>query len=282
MPDASDYRYRAPGVLVTVVTALLGLSIALSVLFTVLSLREMWLLGELEAAGGFAAPAEAFERLAANEMIVGVLNFAVLGLTVVTAVPLIMLVHRQTANAWALGAERGRPLDYSPGWAVGYFFIPIANLIRPPQVMAQNFRYSDAAAARGEGRVPPWPYLWWTCWVFAGFVGRGQLAVIAAAEGNGDLDLYWWAEVLSIAQDLLTVGAAVGGILMFRDLARTQERAAAAGPRPRADRLADACPSCGEPYVADETVCGVCGAARPTAGDPASPSDGGPADEWED
>src|SRR5439155_11350703 len=35
--------------------------------------------------------------------------------------------HRVTRNVWA----RGHPIKTSPGWAVGWWFIPIANLWMP-------------------------------------------------------------------------------------------------------------------------------------------------------
>jgi hypothetical protein len=58
------------------------------------------------------------------------------------SVAFLMWIHRVHRNLPSLLAS---PLRYSPGWAVGYYFIPILNLIRPYQVMREILRGSDPA-----------------------------------------------------------------------------------------------------------------------------------------
>jgi hypothetical protein len=70
------------------------------------------------------------------------LAVALAGVFVATAIVFLMWTHRAHRNLPALGAER---LKFSPGWAVGYFFIPILNLFRPYQVMCEIWRESDPA-----------------------------------------------------------------------------------------------------------------------------------------
>jgi len=60
----------------------------------------------------------------------------------------LMWIHRAHRN---LPALRAGPLRYSPRWAVGYFFIPILNLIRPYQVMREIWRESDPARLPAPG-----------------------------------------------------------------------------------------------------------------------------------
>ena len=51
-----------------------------------------------------------------------------------TATAVLMWVHRAYRNLPALGA---RDMAYSPGWAVGWWFIPFLNLVRPYQVVRE-------------------------------------------------------------------------------------------------------------------------------------------------
>lgn len=54
----------------------------------------------------------------------------------------------------------------SPGWAVGWYFIPFANLVMPVQAVTQIWRGTFAAT---EGEPPPDPNgaiaAWWGCWL---------------------------------------------------------------------------------------------------------------------
>lgn len=255
VPDPSDYHYRPADGLRTAVSVLLGLSVAVLTLRAALSVREMWLIGEFAALAN-PTPAAAAD-LVANETFAGFAALAQIGLLLVTVIPFCMLVHRMTANAWALRAGGEEP-TYSPGWAVGYFFIPFLNLIRPAQVMNQNFALSETE----NGKVPVTPNVWWCTWVFAGVAGRIYTAMTDSASESGDLSLFQTAEFASLANCALGAASAVAAIVMFRDLSRRQAVLAAAGPRIRAGEAI--CDDCGERLTASDAQCGVCGAVRPT------------------
>jgi hypothetical protein len=77
-----------------------------------------------------------------------------------------MWTHRVARNLPALG---GRGLKYTPGWAVGWFFIPIANLAMPYFVAAEIWRESDPEQRHLDGQEikPASPLVagWWTTYV---------------------------------------------------------------------------------------------------------------------
>lgn len=71
-------------------------------------------------------------------------------------------------NLYALGLEG---VEYSPGWAVGWFFVPIMNLFRPVQVIGELWRGSQPgtnAETWTEERVPSFIVVWWVVWVASG------------------------------------------------------------------------------------------------------------------
>ena len=81
-----------------------------------------------------------------------------------------------------------RPLRYGPGWAVGYYFIPILNLFRPFQALSDAHRVSknpsDWVAAPGSSLLG-W---WWAMFLLSKIAGQilGQLtkaAMRVTAEG---------------------------------------------------------------------------------------------------
>ena len=77
-----------------------------------------------------------------------------------------MWTHRVARNLPALG---GWGLKYTPGWAVGWFFIPLANLVMPYFVAAEIWRESDPEQRHLDGQEikPASPLVagWWISYV---------------------------------------------------------------------------------------------------------------------
>src|SRR5579863_1150161 len=96
--------------------------------------------------------------------------FGILALAVNGAIPLILAIvvffwiYRAAVNARRLGAAN---LRHSPGWAVGWFFVPIANLGMPYRAMGEIWRASADPARWQEQRVPSLLRWWWFLGLFA-------------------------------------------------------------------------------------------------------------------
>jgi|GEM_PF-1616307 len=83
--------------------------------------------------------------------------------SVVIQILLLIWIYRSVRNLLALGIQGMR---YSPGWAVGWFFIPFANLIVPPLVLTEIWKASSPAARPGDwrrGSLNLFVPLWWLC-----------------------------------------------------------------------------------------------------------------------
>lgn len=66
-------------------------------------------------------------------------------------------------------------MEFTPGWAVGWFFVPIANLFKPYQVVAEIYRASDPSADPDYwslAEVPRYLLLWWLSHVAFNFVNN--------------------------------------------------------------------------------------------------------------
>lgn len=87
-----------------------------------------------------------------------------------------MWIHRAHANLFAAGLEG---LQFTPGWSVGWFFVPIAFLFKPLEAMVELW---NASQLKPEGYKAPTGRLlpvWWGFWV----VGNGILNVSARIGG---------------------------------------------------------------------------------------------------
>ena len=125
-----------------------------------------------------------------------------------------------------LAAGGLRKLSYTPGWAVGGFFVPILSLFRPYQVMGEVWRGSSYLAAPGdtsswrEKRESPLVGVWWGCYVVAQITGLIGARLLHA---EGDADGYLTSAWISLSSDGLEVAAAVAAVALVLQISRLQE-----------------------------------------------------------
>ena len=142
--------------------------------------------------------------------------------------------HRAAANLPALG---GRELRFTPGWAVGWWFVPIANLFRPYQVMAELWKASDPALDETYRRqrqglsTPLLLKLWWAAWIVGNVITNfSNRASFAAHDPTSNIG----ALVVDLAGSAITVAAAGLAILVVKNAdARQVAKAARLGLSPR-------------------------------------------------
>ena len=65
-------------------------------------------------------------------------------------------------------------LEYSPGWAVGSFFVPFVNLVIPYRAVREVWQKSGPPddALLSEPSPPATFPVWWTFWLLASFAGN--------------------------------------------------------------------------------------------------------------
>ena len=96
---------------------------------------------------------------------------AQLALFVGTAIVFLVWLYRAEVNARALGAQ---DMMVSPGWAVGWFFIPLVHLVMPFVAVRELWKASATPRDWQLGPVSPVVVLWWACWL--GTVISGNIA----------------------------------------------------------------------------------------------------------
>jgi hypothetical protein len=128
--------------------------------------------------------------------------------TVVTVVGIVfymMWQHRAFWNARAFGNET----KFSPGWSVGWWFIPFANLVMAGLVLRDLWRVSA-----GRGSPNGLPVLIWGV-----LLGQVVLAITAAVMSNvamvqGNRSLYLAGSAVGIVNSLLAI-VFVGSLALF-------------------------------------------------------------------
>lgn len=95
-------------------------------------------------------------------------------LFVVSGILILIWINRANKNARAL---RAPGITITPGWAVGWYFVPLMNLFRPFQAMKELWHGSLALANDSRRSEDGLLNIWWWSWLLGNIfanVGAGQ------------------------------------------------------------------------------------------------------------
>jgi hypothetical protein len=176
------------------------------------------------------------DRLAPNMTLILIYLFTSLisaGLSITAMVFFFIWVYRACKNLHAPGYPKPK---YSPGWAVGWFFIPAVNLVMNLLVMLEIQKKSAFQAvnttgdARQEMKASPiWVILWWAMSLVSLGVGIAFFVffIIEIINRFGTYPVFDWMypmmEVYSILAFAFSVIGIVFRILMLRQITDLQE-----------------------------------------------------------
>jgi hypothetical protein len=146
-------------------------------------------------------------------------SFIYLVVIIPTIVMWLVWQHRAHRNLTALGSSNVR---FKPGWVVGWWFIPVANFAVPYLTMRELWKASDPASGAIDWRgvkTTPVLWLWWGAWV--GAVALGSISFTIGINATVIDDLVT-SEYYSMGQTVVTIGAALLGVMLVRDVDRRQ------------------------------------------------------------
>jgi len=101
-----------------------------------------------------------------------------------TAVPFLMWIHRANRNARALGAQGMR---FTPGWSVGWFFVPLLSLWKPYQAVKEIWQASHNPYSWDRQDMAPAVGRWWGLWLVSNLLGQLTIRLSLHAEASSAL-----------------------------------------------------------------------------------------------
>jgi hypothetical protein len=150
-------------------------------------------------------------------LLYGLSALGFLGLHIAGVILFSTWIYRANVNTEALVSSG---LEFTPGWAVGWFFVPLANLYKPYQVVTELYRASDPEADPDYwsiARVPAFLPVWWASYLGFNVVSNLKSGLV---RGPSKLLLGGWLAFVQCALGLLAIGMVV---LITRSIRRLQE-----------------------------------------------------------
>jgi hypothetical protein len=205
--------------LARIVMVALALNVALDIV-AIVSDRSYHSLAQQILSG----QAVSLQKADAADHRVHMIALASIALYLVTAVLFVVWFRRAYQNVSRMGVYGQR---WSSGWAVGAWFVPFLNLVRPKQIANDTWRGSDPNLPMSSGLSlvdPPVVFsVWWGLWILGFIVGRVSFSKLQGAETAAALSSASNWLTVADATDALAAGAAL--IVVHLLSARQSERA---------------------------------------------------------
>ena len=111
-------------------------------------------------------------------------GFTYLGFTAVFLVCVVLVgrwIYRAHANLRDAGIDG---LEFTPGWAVGWYFVPFANLFKPFGAMRELWTASHAEVDTFGAEAPSEVKWWWGAWITGNILSSVSTRILLMGEGG--------------------------------------------------------------------------------------------------
>lgn len=206
-------QYRSPRVLGLLTMLSLGSLFISNLLSMIFGFGEIFFPHTLELDAG--------EYMSTWFLGIALISILELFLYVVTVILFLVWLYRVYQNLMPLRAPNP---EFTPGWAVGWWFIPFANLVKPFQVVREAWRESDPDFDPGLNflsnsmSAPTLFGFWWAFWLLSNISTNISSHLI---DDNGQaLEGFTAASLIA---SIFTMIAAILAILVVKSISQRQD-----------------------------------------------------------
>ena len=137
---------------------------------------------------------------------------------VVTGIAFLKWIYRANSNCRGFGAQG---MKFTPGWSIGWYFIPIAALWKPYQAMKEiwkvstnpiNWQKEDGSSLLG------W---WWALWLIYSFLGQASLRLSMRANTISSLQT---STTVSIISEIIDIPLYIVAVSLISTIFKKQKK----------------------------------------------------------
>ncbi len=207
-------RFNSGHTRALIVIVLMGILLLVTLAGVLLNIQQILLLSRIAAGEAITE----FET-DVSSLVYGLNAILQLLMLVATSIAFLFWVHRANKNLRAFGETN---LRFTPGWAVGYWFVPIVSLWYPYKIVKEIWEWS-VPQDRIQGREPSGASLigwWWASFIIMGFSGQAASRAASSATTVDSLTLAQW---FYLVYEIVMVISAILVIVIVRRIDRNQE-----------------------------------------------------------
>ena len=148
-----------------------------------------------------------------RQQLIGILQIA---LFIITGISFLKFIYFSNSNSRSFGAKG---MQFTPGWSIGYYFIPYLNLYKPYRAMKEIWKTSKNPKNWEMVKTPPLFPQWWTLWLISAFLGNMSFRLSMKAE---ELNELFVSSTLTLASDLVKIPLSLIAIKMVSQIFEMQ------------------------------------------------------------
>lgn len=206
--------FRDPRTITKILVVVLWVALGLDVVAVVSGVFEYQLLQQIQS--GAISGSDLTDAATADDTRQRIIGLGQIALYIVAIIAFSRWVYVLNCNKKPLGASG---LAFTPGWAVGWFYVPIVNLWKPYQAMKELWLVSANPLHWQEQErsgLLPW---WWFLWILSNVLG--QISFRLGLNAN-DISAIVASNITDVFADCSSVAIEIVVIVMASTIARMQ------------------------------------------------------------
>ena len=148
-----------------------------------------------------------------RQQLIGILQIA---LFIITGISFLKFIYFSNSNSRSFGAKG---MQFTPGWSIGYYFIPYLNLYKPYRAMKEIWKTSKNPQNWEILKTPSLFPQWWTLWIISALLGNMSFRLSMKAE---ELNELFVSSTLTLASDLVKIPLSLIAIKMVSQIFEMQ------------------------------------------------------------
>ena len=199
--DNKQFIYKDISSLYNTLILLLKATILISLVAAISSMLEVKLINDMTTGNFDNSTIEDQANLNdLRQQLVGIIQFS---LFIITGVVFLRWIYFSNSNSRSLGASG---MQFTPGWTIGYYFVPFLNFYKPYRAMKEIWKTSKDPKNWEMVKTPSLFPQWWTLWLISGFLGQVSFRLTWRAE---ELNELFVSSLVTLAYDLVEIPLAL-------------------------------------------------------------------------
>ena len=201
LADNKQFIYKDISSLYNTLILLLKATILISLVAAISSMLEVKLINDMTTGNFDNSTIE--DQANINDLrqqLIGIIQFS---LFIITSIVFLRWIYFSNSNSRSLGASG---MQFTPGWTIGYYFVPYLNLYKPYIAMKEIWKTSKDPKNWEMVKTPSLFPQWWTLWLISEFLGNLSFRLSMRAE---ELNELFVSSSVTLASDLVEMPLAL-------------------------------------------------------------------------
>lgn len=197
-----DQAFKKTEHLTQWVRRLLYAQVVVAVLFIITGYLEYQVLMDYKN-NTYVSQSSAEASVETNEQRQSTIMLLYIAVSISSAIFILQWIYRVSYNARQMTEK---PTRFTPGWSVGYYFIPILSLWKPYQAMKETWRISKNPSNWPSEKTDNILVIWWTAFIVSGLLGN---AIFKLAPEANSIEDFITLNSISQLSNLVSIGLAL-------------------------------------------------------------------------